>query len=351
MAKNTVKCLICGYENEILVNHIERDHELSVEEYTERFPDAPLFHEGADRKAKKAKKQPAGDALFGLEKEKDQGDQSFKDLIPVEEEYFFPEEITTFVANGVKANQRVLLTGDCGGGKSSLIEQLAARAKHPMMRVNLNGQTTPEDLIGRWGVRDGKTYWIDGLLTLAMKHGFWFLLDEVDFGEAAVLSLLHPVLEPNGKLVLKEKDGEIVKAHPKFRLFATGNTLGIMGDKRALYQGANVMNEAFMDRWLVVHVPYPSKEVEAKIIKSKAKTSDTVTEVVLRVAEDIRRMHNQQEISCTFSTRRCIQWAQLIETYRKPILAAKLAILNKLSPVEAQTVQGVIQRIAGNDEE
>ncbi len=98
-------------------------------------------------------------------------------------------------------------------------------------------------------MKGGETVWVDGVLPVAMRAGHWLIIDEIDFVEPAIIAVLTAVLEPGGRLLLKEKGDEIVTPHPAFRLFATANAAGAMSVYRHLYQGANLLNEAFLDRW------------------------------------------------------------------------------------------------------
>ena len=151
-----------------------------------------------------------------------------------------------------------MLIGHTGAGKTSLIEQVAARAQHGVVRSNMNGQTTVGDFVGFWTVKGGETMWVDGVLPTAMREGLWLIVDEIDFAEPSILAALTAVLEPHGRLTLKEKGNEVVAPHPAFRLFATANAVGAMSQFRHLYQGANLMNEAFLDRWRVYLLDYLS---------------------------------------------------------------------------------------------
>ena len=158
------------------------------------------------------------------------------------------------VIDGVIQKQNIILTGGTGVGKTTHITQLANRINQPLLRINFNGETRMSDLVGKIQVIGGETRWRDGVLPTAMRNGWWLLLDELDFAEPAVLSLLHPVLEDESLLVIKENGGEILRPHPNFRLFATANSIGAMSSSAGSYTGTNEMNEAFLDRWQVILV-------------------------------------------------------------------------------------------------
>ena len=165
-------------------------------------------------------------------------------------------EFTDDLIEDMKEEKKVMLVGHTGCGKTSVIDQIGARMGQGVIRVNMNGQTTIGDFVGLWTVKGGETVWVDGVLPKAMREGHWLTVDELDFAEAAILSVLNSVLEPGGRLCLKEKGHEMIDPHPNFRLFATANAVGCMASFRALYQGTNVMNRAFLDRWRVYHVNY-----------------------------------------------------------------------------------------------
>ena len=245
-------------------------------------------------------------------------------------------------------NKRVMLLGHTGCGKTSLIEQLAARIDQSVVRINLNGQTTVGDFVGLYTAKNGETVWVDGALPRAMRNGWWLILDEIDFAEQQILSVLNSVLEPNGKLFLKEKGHDIVEPHPNFRVFATANGVGCMSDYRALYQGVNIMNEAFLDRWRCYYVDYMKPEEEVKVIIGalpRYAKAESAVQVIVKVVNMIREAFKKEEVSCTFSTRRAIEWADLLLRHKDPIKAAEVAIFSKINATDAEVVKGTIQRV------
>jgi cobaltochelatase CobS len=181
---------------------------------------------------------------------------------------------------------------------------------------------------------------------MAMRKGYWLILDEIDFGEAQILSILNGVLEPGGNLNLKEKDHEIVKPHPNFRIFATANTAGCMQDFRGLYQGTNPLNEAFIDRWKVYHVDYLPADQEAKVINGTVeRMTMKITPAIVTVANMVRKAHREEQVSCTFSLRRAIDWAQAMVRHKDPVRAAQSTIFSKVSKEDATVIEGLIRRV------
>lgn len=263
-----------------------------------------------------------------------QGESDY--LVPKAESYRF-QKITATVIDSILVGDKVLLTGEAGTGKTSMITQLAARTNQPVLRVNLNGETRMADFIGRMNVVNGEkgsiTEWVDGILPTAMRHGYWLILDEVDFAQPEILSLLHPVLEPNGTLVVKENKGEEIKPHPNFRLFGTANSIGSMAHRGDTYSGTQTMNEAFMDRWHIITVPSMDDKTEVKVLRERVPTlQNKYAKRIVQFANMIRKGKEGNVVNMTFSTRRVLQWAEKTALYRNPYKGAEAVFLEKVSP-------------------
>lgn len=278
----------------------------------------------------------------------------------VDPAYVFPA-ITEDVKLDIMEGKNVMLTGQTGTGKSSLIAQIAATVNQNVLRANLNGQMTISDFVGFYTVKGAETIWVDGVLPKAMRDGDWLVLEEIDFAEPALLSILNTVLEKDGPLVLKEKGHEIVPRHPNFRIFGTGNTIGAMQKFRGLYQGASIMNEAFMDRWRVYLVTYLPEAQEAEMLVktfpqlASKELRGHVIKPIVEIAGLVREAFRKEDVSTTFSTRRLIDWTEL--TIRKArqlkaenkkgaahLLAADIALFSKMSEEDAEVVRGIINR-------
>jgi MoxR-like ATPase len=264
--------------------------------------------------------------------------------IPHTENYRFQPFITD-VIDSIHAKENVLLTGGTGVGKTTHILQLAGRIRQPVLRINFNGETRMSDLIGKVSVIGGETVWVDGVLPSAMRKGYWLLLDELDFADPAVLSLLHPVLEDDAQLVLKENGGEIIRPHENFRVFATANSIGAMQDRAGAYGGTNTMNEAFLDRWQVILVDNLPEKEEIMVVRSKVKGLTNV--LAKRIVQFANKARNQnfddgfQFSGDNFSTRKVLAWAKKTALHRNAILGAKLAWLDKMP----QSEQDVVMRM------
>ena len=263
-------------------------------------------------------------------------------LVPLATAYSF-QKVTQDAIDSILVGDNVLLTGEAGTGKTSLIEQLANRINHKVLRVNLNGETRMSDFVGRPSVvkKDGvsQTVWVDGILPNAMKNGYWLILDEIDFAQPEILSLLHPVLEPKGRLVIKENEGEEIIPHPEFRVFGTANSIGSMQDRTDTYTGTNQMNGAFMDRWHVLTVPHLDEKTEIKVIRAAVPhLQPKFAKGIVRFANAIRKGVDNQVVSIKMSTRGCLAWAKKTALYRNPVMGAENVFLNKVTPDEKEVL-------------
>jgi cobaltochelatase CobS len=265
--------------------------------------------------------------------------------------YIFPDK-TIDVMQDIRESRKVMLIGHTGCGKTSLIEQIASRIGQGVLRVNMNGQTTISDFVGFWTVKAGQTEWVDGALPTAMRLGLWLIVDEIDCADASILAALNAVLEPDGKLMLKERGAELVEPHENFRMFATANAVGSMSCFRHLYQGTNLMNEAFLDRWRVYRIDYLNMEQEARAIFGAlgAKLDIKECEKMARVAHMARRSFEREEIGCTFSTRRLIDWAEMMCRAKTALVAARDTIHPKVAAEDATLLEAMINQAWEPDE-
>ncbi|NCQ52134.1 AAA domain-containing protein [archaeon] len=281
-------------------------------------------------------------------------DLKAKDIpaVPTSEEYCFQPFIRD-VIDSIHAGDNVLLTGGTGVGKTTHIVQLASRIKQPLLRINFNGETRMSDLIGKMSVVNSETHWVDGVLPYAMRNGYWILFDELDFADPAVLSLLHPILEKNPSLTLKENKGEIIKPHPLFRVFATANSIGAMSEKSGSYGGTNTMNEAFLDRWQVLMVDnLPAKE-EIKVVRFEAPgLNATVAKKMVAFANMARNQDfgdaNLMYGGDNFSTRKIISWAKKTALHRNPIIGAQKSWLDKMPQSDQDSMMRILMTHFGS---
>lgn len=259
-----------------------------------------------------------------------------KEFVPASPEYIGQKTALEQIAIGILANKPVLIIGDTGAGKTSAIRYLAARTKNGFRRLNLNGQTGTEEIIGKILLQNGSTYWVDGVLIDAMRKGYWVLLDELNAASPEVLFAIHSLLDDDGYIVLAEHNGEIVRPHPGFRLLAAMNPSGD-------YAGTKELNQALMSRFYVVKMDYPSEVTEKSILMERAKITKEAASEMVAFAKEVRKMKQDDKIQFSLSTRELIQWAELWKVYkRKYLVSAEMAILNKLAPHEISAVKDLL---------
>jgi len=352
-------CKVCGYRSRNLEPHISGEHadrgglEWYINEYGV-FPEDivdPNLTKPEEPKAKSKKKlDPSMIDIAGKQLKKIT--ESSQYVPSINDAYVWNEDIPDIIED-MQENLPIMLIGHTGCGKTSSIFEIGARINQGVLRVNMNGQTTIGDFVGLWTVKGGETVWIDGVLPHAMRNGLWLIVDEIDFAEPAILSVLNAVLEQHGKLTLKEKGHEIIEPHPNFRLFATGNSIGCMSDYRGLYQGTNILNEAFLDRWQVYHYDYlPAKDEVKILVKTVPKMTDRIAKQIVFIANKVRDSFKKEEISCTFSTRRLLDWGKKMIRHRDPIKGAQSTVFSKISREDAEVIRGIIiRRMRGENED
>ncbi|WP_417243121.1 cobaltochelatase subunit CobS [Celeribacter sp.] len=275
------------------------------------------------------------------------------DRVPdIDPTYKFDADTTLAILAGFSHNRRVMIQGYHGTGKSTHIEQVAARLNWPSVRVNLDSHISRIDLIGKDAIklRDGMqvTEFQEGILPWALRNPCAIVFDEYDAGRADVMFVIQRVLEADGKLTLMDQN-EVITPHPSFRLFATANTVGL-GDTTGLYHGTQQINQAQMDRWsLVATLNYLSHDAEANIVLAKCPHYNTekgrrdISQMVT-VADLTRTAFMNGELSTVMSPRTVITWAQNAEIFRNIGYAFRLTFLNKCDELERQTVAEFYQR-------
>jgi len=262
---------------------------------------------------------------FGIETDMVvKGFEEKSDRVPdIDETYKFDPDTTLAILAGFSHNRRVMIQGYHGTGKSTHIEQVAARLKWPAVRVNLDSHISRIDLIGKDAIklRDGVqiTEFHEGILPWALRNPVAIVFDEYDAGRADVMFVIQRVLEHDGKLTLMDQN-EIIQPNPNFRLFATANTVGL-GDTTGLYHGTQQINQAQMDRWsLVATLNYLSVEAETSIVLAKAPNYNTdagrkTIKQMVTVADLTRTAFMNGDLSTVMSPRTVIAWAQNAEIF------------------------------------
>jgi len=271
----------------------------------------------------------------------------------IDENYVFDPDTTLAILAGFAHNRRVMVQGYHGTGKSTHIEQVAARLKWPSVRVNLDAHISRIDLVGRDAIvlRDGLqvTEFKEGILPWALQHAVALTFDEYDAGRPDVMFVIQRVLETEGRLTLLDQN-KVITPNKYFRLFATTNTIGL-GDTSGLYHGTQAINQAQMDRWnIVVALNYLENEVEEEIVRAKSPESDPeLVAKMVKVADLTRQGFINGDISTVMSPRTVITWAQNSEIFKSPGFGFRLSFLNKCDEAERMLVSEYYQRVFGED--
>ena len=279
--------------------------------------------------------------------------EDYSERVPeIEKSYVFDHDTTLAILAGFSKNRRVMIQGYHGTGKSTHIEQVAARLNWPCVRVNLDSHISRIDLIGKDAIKivDGKqiTHFQEGILPWALKNPSALVFDEYDAGRPDVMFVIQRILETEGKLTLLDQN-EVIKPHPSFRLFSTANTVGL-GDTTGLYHGTQQINQGQMDRWsLVVTLNYLTNEVEEAIILANCPeyededSKKNIKKMVL-VADLTRKAFISGDISTVMSPRTVIAWAQNNLIFKDIAFAFRMSFLNKCDELERPTVAEFFQR-------
>jgi cobaltochelatase CobS len=275
----------------------------------------------------------------------------------IDEAYRFDPQTTMAILAGFKFNRRVMVQGYHGTGKSTHIEQVAARLNWPMVRVNLDSHVSRIDLVGKDAIvlKEGKqiTEFREGILPWALQRPVAICFDEYDAGRPDVMFVIQRVLEASGKLTLLDQN-RVISPNKHFRLFATTNTVGL-GDTTGLYHGTQQINQGQMDRWsIVTTLNYLDHDAEAAIVLAKAKAYDTpdgkkTIAAMVRVADMTRNAFMNGDISTVMSPRTVITWAENAQIFNDVGQAFRLTFLNKCDELERPTIAEFYQRAFGSD--
>ncbi len=390
-----IVCRICGAETHAIQLHLKNDHpEVSIEEYTAKYPDAPLLSALAKRKLeeREAAKGAAAPAttkvdmagtnaanvtalapkggnmkkafneVFNLGRLKaalsSKGEpipitvlsaHDHADMVPqASDAYVYDIDELKNVILALELNIPTYVWGHKGSGKTELFEQIAARTNRPVVRVQHTVNTEESHIVGQWTVKGGQTVFELGPLPLAMQNGWMYCADEYDFALPSVLSVYQAVLEGKS-LMIKEADADnrIIKPHPNFRFCATGNTNG-SGDETGLYQGTNLQNSANYDRFgMVIHKQYMKKADESRILQNQVGLTKEDADKLVEFAALVRDAYDGAKISDVISPRTLI-YASKIGVKRGSFRQGlTLSFTNKLSKIDREVVDGLAQRIFG----
>lgn len=266
----------------------------------------------------------------------------------IDANFCFDEDTTISILAGFNHNKRVLLQGFHGTGKSSHIEQVAARLNWPCFRVNLDGNISRTDLIGRDSivVEDGKqiTKFKDGIIPWCVKRPVALVFDEYDAARPEVLFVLQRLLEQNGKFTLLDTN-EVIKPHPYFRIFATANTIGT-GNVTGMYHGTQAINQGQMDRWNIVKtLNYLSEDKELQILQAKIDNLDKeIARNMISLANLTRKAFEMGDLSGVMSPRTLISWAENYTIFQDLQQSFRYSFLNKCDEVDKPLIAEYYQR-------
>jgi len=296
---------------------------------------------------------------FGIESdmEVDAFSKSSEYVPEIDKTYNFDKVTTLAILSGFSFNKRVLIQGYHGTGKSTHIEQIAARLNWPCIRINLDSHVSRIDLIGKDSIviKDGKqvTEFKEGILPWSIQNPVALVFDEYDAGRPDVMFVIQRVLESEGSFTLLDKN-KVIKQNKFFRLFATTNTVGL-GDTTGLYHGTQQINQGQMDRWNIVStLNYLSLDKEMEIILGKNKNlnnpkgKEQVSNMI-KVASLTRKGFMAGDISTVMSPRTVLHWAENSEIFKDIGYAFRVTFLNKCDDAEKNTIAEYYQRCFGDE--
>ena len=296
---------------------------------------------------------------FGFESDMQAGAFSKKnEYVPkIDADYKFDKDTTLAILAGFSFNKRVLIQGYHGTGKSTHIEQVAARLNWPCVRVNLDSHISRIDLIGKDAIvlKEGKqiTEFKEGILPWSIQNPVALVFDEYDAGRPDVMFVIQRVLESEGNFTLLDKN-KVLEQHDFFRIFATTNTVGL-GDTTGLYHGTQQINQGQMDRWNIVttlnYLPF-EKELEIVLAKNKNLNNKEGKELLsnmIKVADLTRKGFVNGDISTVMSPRTVLHWAENTSIFKDKGYAFRITFLNKCDDLEKKIISEYYQRCFGED--
>ncbi len=297
--------------------------------------------------------------VFGIESKMEiHGFSEPNEYVPqIDDSYIFDHDTTLAILAGFAFNRRVMIQGYHGTGKSTHIEQVAARLNWPCLRVNLDSHISRIDLIGKDAItlKDGVqvTEFKEGILPWALQNPTALVFDEYDAGRPDVMFVIQRVLEVDGKLTLLDQN-KVIKPHPSFRLFSTTNTVGL-GDTTGLYHGTQQINQGQMDRWNIVstlnYLPHQQEEgiIAAKMPLMQNEAEMKIIKQMVQVADLSRKGFINGDISTVMSPRTVLTWAENFEIFKDLDFSFRLSFLNRCDELERPIIAEYFQRSFGEE--
>lgn len=365
-----ITCKACGYQAHDLKPHFIGGRKaactIALDEYQKKYPEEPLVSEEFKEKLAELKSKEKLNTLtpkkysisktFGLAMGKDNFVTGFVErtaAVPeIDPEYKFHPEATKIVLLGLQTNRPTMVHGPTGSGKSSLIEQVAARINYPVMRVNHHKDMYSYDIVGQKKIENGETAFEYGPAATAMRQPMILIMDEWDATNPEVALLYQSLLERKydgsrlGNLVLTANGGERLESDPMFRIVATSNTTGL-GDDKGYYQGTEVQNIAFVSRFLLrVKLDYMEKKQETEMLKKKfSELSDEEAGGFAKVAHMIRKRFEAGELNVPYSVRDLINWVDLYLMVGDAQKAMQFSCTSILPYGDEKIISEIVQRI------
>jgi cobaltochelatase CobS len=376
---NPVTCKVCGHTAHNLKTHFLGGREgtcsVTLEEYQARYPDAPVISALFAKKLEELIQQKKAEAttevedfnltpaeypikkLFGIDMGAMETITGFAErhaLVPeIDPEYQFPEEATKILLLGIRLNKPTMVHGPTGSGKTTLIEQVAARINYPVMRINHHSDMYSYDIVGQMTIKDGETVYEPGPLPFSMTRPVLLIMDEWDAINPEIGMMYQPVLERRhdgclGNLTLTAAGGKKVTSSPMFRIIATSNTCGL-GDDKGHYQGTSIQNLAFVSRFqLRVKLDYLTQKHEQAILKKKFPSiSDDEIKLLTETAKKIREQYEAGRLDVPYSLRDLINWTELYVLMGDAKKAMVYSCSSILPFSDAKTITELIQRLWG----
>jgi len=344
---------------EIIADSGVTELESTIEDLTEKGISSEIIPDIVDKVEIKGvtlkwTTEEAKTLAISVDKDKYEGGEKLKvgkEFDHVEGDYFILPTQAPIIEHLIREGHNILLIGPAGCGKTQMLEIIAKdKLGRKVLPFNMTEETTTDDLVGQISLKESKnggveTVFNDGPLTLAMRNGWIFQIDELDVAEQGVLFQLQRVLE--GKdLILSKNGGEKVEPHEDFALVATSNTAG-RGDQADIYKARQILDEAFLDRWgAVFRINYISEVDEIKVLRRRTGLGQREAKLITKIAKNARTSFGR-EVLTTFSLRKSIQFAQIMSYGYSMVEAFKVAVLNKATDEDAEALSEIFQRITG----
>lgn len=375
MAKEKVACVLCGYKDHILVQHVQSKHGLEPLVYLNEHPGSPLWstygydmirlHNTHIRPTNpRARERVSIEELFPdfatrRNAEKLVGKIArFVDrsaLVPqLNPHYLFPIEQTLNLICILEkpARNRAYIKGPSGTGKTELCFAVAAKLNAPVLELNADSHLQRSDVVGHWTVRDGATVWQDGIVPTAMRRGYWLIINELDASDPHTLNTLKPVFEDPPRLTILENGGEVVRAHPDFRCIATGNTWG-RGDASGMFTNTLIHSIADMRRWNArIELDYPAAADEIRMLQSYFGDDIEAKHPPLFVqfANSVRDAFKSGKIQTTLSPGEVVNWVENCLVIGEGVHhAARLSFLNACEPSDKTAISEMLVAVFGDE--